>query len=143
MKSMFTGTGGAVVGFWKALPVPAKVLVVAGLLVLGVAELTVEYNQAVNSPDLARGQAGVALAEAEAKQAEATAANATIEDIRNRRANGQNVSAAEAIKLKDYEVKEQEARKLEAEATLKEYEVFVNKTILEIVGDALKVVRDK
>lgn len=143
MKSMFSGTGAAFVGCWKALPAPAKVIIVAGILLLSGAELVVELNHALNAPELARGQAGIAVGESGIKNAEAAAANASIEDIRNRTATGQKVTTAEAIRLKDFEIKEAEGRKLRAEASLQEIHLLVNQTIIKIFSDVMEKAQEK
>jgi hypothetical protein len=143
MKSMFSGTGAAFVGCWRALPAPAKVVIVTGILLLSGAELVVELNHALNAPDLARGQAGIAVGESGIKNAESAAANASIEDIRSRIATGRTVSTKEALALKEYEIREAEERRTRAEAGLKELELFVNTTMIKIIGDVVNKAQEK
>lgn len=66
-------------------------------------------------------------ADAQQKQALASAATESIDDIRSKDANGLKLTTTESFRLKDFEIKEQELRAKKAEADGAEAEALIKK----------------
>jgi hypothetical protein len=107
MKSIIglaTG-GGALASIWKAIPLWVKAPFMVGVILLAVAELTRDVNQALRSGRITEG--------------EAIKADAQVVDPAQTRARiqtGQTVSGAERTIAVQYEALDADARKKQAEA---------------------------
>lgn len=137
------GAGGAALVIWKSIPTWAKVVLIGGIAVLTVAELVIDLNHATNAPDLFQGQAAQVNADARQKQAVADAANTSIENIRARLDRGEKVTVAESQQLKEYEIKEAEARIKRAQATNEEIGATINSAVFQFVGGLVKAAQEK
>jgi hypothetical protein len=136
MKTL-SGLGAAGLVIWKSIPLPAKIVFGGGMALLTLGEVVIEVNHAINSPEIFQGQAAQMIADGQQKQAVADASNASIENIRARQQLGQKITSTEALRLKEYEIKEAELRIRNAEATSKEIEAFVNTSVLNFVGSVI------
>ncbi len=143
MKTMFSGTGAAFSGFWRALPAPAKVVLVAGGLMLCGAELVVVYNEARNSADLTSGHAATAVGEGAIKTAQGAAQNADIDDIRYRMSHGRKVTLAEAALLTEFDLKKAETDRTRAEAGIKQIELEINQAVIGFIANVVKAAGEK
>jgi hypothetical protein len=137
------GAGGAALVIWKSIPTWSKVMLIGGIVTLTIGELVIDVNHAINAPEMFQGQAAGISAEARQKQAVADAANTSIADIKTRLERGEKVTVAESQQLKEYEIKEAEARIKRAEATNQEIGAIINSAIFQFVGGMVKAAQGK
>lgn len=144
MKSLVNlGTGGAILVIWKSIPAPVKYMVIGGLATLGASELVIDVNHALNSPEIFHSQAGVITADAQQKQAVADAANTSVENIKARLKRGEKVTVTESMQLREYEIKENQARVEAAKAINEEIAANVNSAVYQFLGGIIKAVQEK
>jgi|SRR5579872_1856181 len=137
------GAGGAVLVIWKSIPTWAKIVLISGIAVVTVAEIVIDLNHAGNAPQMFQGQADAITADARQKKAVADAANTSVENIKARLIRGENVTVTESIQLKEYEIKENQARIEKAKAINEEIGAIYNSAVYQFLGGLIKATQEK